>query len=128
MAGRARGTLSSCRWRGASCFFWEEFGCSGDSFSALFADGNLNVVAMVGYWSGRIPYGFYGRGSFSGCKLAGVQGGEREDRPLCYGRAAENKKRPVEKQVAALFCDADRTQTCNLLIRRRNFGVFAVFW
>ena len=117
MAGRARGTLSSCRWRGASCFFWEEFGCSGDSFSALFADGNLNVVAMVGYRSGRIPYGFYGRGRFSGCKLAGVQGGEREDRPLCYGRAAENKKRPVEKQVAALFCDADRTQTCNLLIR-----------
>ena len=34
----------------------------------------------------------------------------------------------VEKQVAALFCDADRTQTCNLLIRRRNFGVFAIFW
>ena len=56
-------------------------------------------------------------GNFPGCKSAGVQGGERENRQLRYGRAAENKKRPVEKQVAALFCDADRTQTCNLLIR-----------
>ena len=75
-------------------------------FQVLFADGNLKVVAMIGRRYGRIPYGFYG-----------VQGGERENRQLRYGRAAENKKRPVEKQVAALFCDADRTQTCNLLIR-----------
>ena len=98
-------------------------------FQVLFADGNLKVVAMIGRRYGRIPYGFYGRTEiFPGCKSAGGQGGERENRQLRYGRAAENKKRPVEKQVAALFCDADRTQTCNLLIRRRNFGVFAIFW
>ena len=87
-------------------------------FQVLFADGNLKVVAMIGRRYGRIPYGFYGRTEiFPGVSRREVQGGERENRQLRYGRAAENKKRPVEKQVAALFCDADRTQTCNLLIR-----------
>ena len=129
MPGRARAHFRAAAGGGASCFFLEEFGCFGDSFSGAFRwrESQSCCYDRASVRTESVPI-LWEDGNFPGCKSAGVQGGERENRQLRYGRAAENKKRPVEKQVAALFCDADRTQTCNLLIRRRNFGVFAVFW
>ena len=118
MPGRARAHFRAAAGGGASCFFLEEFGCFGDSFSGAFRwrESQSCCYDRASVRTESVPI-LWEDGNFPGCKSAGVQGGERENRQLRYGRTAENKKRPVEKQVAALFCDADRTQTCNLLIR-----------